>query len=81
MLSRPLDSLYFAHTVLEIFLGLIKFVRGRYQHEAVGSRTGRSAMYVRHHGSSILAFNAGFVNVVCGVGSLGYSTPRNPGCS
>ena len=55
MLSRPLDSLYFAHTVLEIFLGLIKFVRGRYQHEAVGSRTGRGAMYVRHHGSSILA--------------------------
>ena len=51
----PLTStLYLSHTALEVVLGAIK-LRGRYQHEAAGSRSPRSEMYTRHHGSSILA--------------------------
>ena len=48
------DHLYLAHTLLELFLGLIK-LRGRYQHEAPGSKAPRSEMYTRHHGCTILA--------------------------
>ena len=58
-LIQALNVLYFVHTLLHIFLGLIKLVRGRYQHEKPGTATAgiacRNEMYVRHHGSSILA--------------------------
>ena len=46
--------LYLAHVVLELALGAIK-LRGRYAHESPGSRSPRSAMYVRHHASSLLS--------------------------
>ena len=49
-----LDVLYVSHTLLELALGSIK-LRGRYQHEAPGSRSPRSQMYTRHHGCSILS--------------------------
>jgi len=52
--SAALDVLFIGHTLLELWLGMIK-LRGRYQHEAPGSKTPRSEMYTRHHGASILA--------------------------
>lgn len=48
------EYLYIAHAVLELILGLLK-LRGRYSHEAPGARSAKSAMYVRHHGFSLLA--------------------------
>ena len=48
------NALYLAHAVLELVLGMLK-LRGRYQHETPGERPPRSAMYVRHHGFSLLA--------------------------
>ena len=49
------QSLFIAHTLLELFLGLIK-LRGRYQHEKPTVRSDeRSKMYTRHHGASILS--------------------------
>ena len=48
------DALYLAHVLLELALGAIK-LRGRYAHEAPGSRSARSAMYVRHHAASLLS--------------------------
>ena len=52
--SHALILLYVAHTLLEVVLGAMK-LRGRYQHEAPGSRSARSEMYARHHGFSLLA--------------------------
>ena len=46
--------LYLAHTLLEIALGAIK-LRGRYAHEAPGSKSKRNEMYCRHHAASLLA--------------------------
>eukprot|EP00040_Diaphanoeca_grandis_P000507 m.15626 g.15626 ORF g.15626 m.15626 type:complete len:127 (+) comp10661_c1_seq1:75-455(+) len=46
--------LYLSHVILEFALGCLK-LRGRYQHETPGSRSPRSAMYVRHHGWSLLS--------------------------
>ena len=48
------NALYLAHAVLELVLGMLQ-LRGRYQHETPGERPPRSAMYVRHHGFSLLA--------------------------
>ena len=48
------NALYLAHAALELVLGMLK-LRGRYQHETPGERPPRSAMYVRHHGFSLLA--------------------------
>ena len=48
------DVLYLSHAALELVLGCIK-LRGRYAHEPPGSRTPRSAMYVRHHAFSLLS--------------------------
>ena len=48
------EYLYMTHALLELALGAIK-LRGRYAHETPGSRSARSAMYVRHHGFSLLA--------------------------
>ena len=49
-----MEYVYLTHSALELVLGAIK-LRGRYQHEAVGSRLPRSEMYTRHHGASILS--------------------------
>ena len=49
-----LNLMYLSHTLLEIVLGCIK-LRGRYHHQSPGAMDGRSKMYVRHHGFSLLA--------------------------
>ena len=48
------EVLYLAHTVLELVLGALK-LRGRYHHEAAGSKPAKSQMYTRHHGFSLLS--------------------------
>ena len=48
------DIMYVTHVLLELALGVIK-LRGRYSHEAPGSRLEPGQMYVRHHGFSILS--------------------------
>ena len=49
-----MESVYAAHTAVELALGLIK-LRGRYAHESPTERGERSRMYVRHHALSLLA--------------------------
>ena len=76
MTSTFMDFAYAAHAVVELILGALK-LRGRYAHEAPGSRSGKSKMYVRHHGASLLAhallgalvLHAGLVDTRVGQGA------------
>ena len=76
MTSTFMDFAYAAHAVVELILGALK-LRGRYAHEAPGSRSGKSKMYVRHHAASLLAhallgalvLHAGLVDTRVGQGA------------
>ena len=76
MTSSFMDFAYAAHALTELILGALK-LRGRYAHEAPGSRSGKSKMYVRHHAMSLLAhallgalvLHAGLVDTRVGQGA------------
>ena len=76
MTTTFMDFAYAAHAVVELILGALK-LRGRYAHEAPGSRSGKSKMYVRHHAASLLAhallgalvLHAGLVDTRVGQGA------------
>jgi len=76
MTSTFMDFAYAAHALTELILGALK-LRGRYAHEAPGSRSGKSKMYVRHHAASLLAhallgalvLHAGLVDTRVGQGA------------